>query len=124
MPIATFLHDRQPTRLRGLDFLRLSKTCTVLRGTAASDSGGGASMAWGTAGTAIPCRIDPLSAGRGQLTAGRVDERATQIVTLPATAGATVADRIAVSGGDTYEILFAPARTDATTVAYEAIALD
>jgi hypothetical protein len=80
-------------------------------------------MAWGTAGTAIPCRVDSLGAARGQLAAGRIDERATQKITLPATAGATTLDRLAVNARGTFEILFAPVRTDQTTVAYEVIAL-
>jgi hypothetical protein len=79
MPLSTFLNGRPPTR--GLTWLALSATATIFSRTFASDSGGGGSATWVTAGT-VACRIDPLTA-YSRITAGAIDERSTHIVTIP-----------------------------------------
>jgi hypothetical protein len=112
MPFGTFLDGREPERLRGLMFLSLSDTGNVVRGSFTSDAGGGGTIAW-TAGSALPCRIDPLTqtGGREQLVAGRVSDRATHVVTVPPGTVADTDDRFVVSGRGTFEIVAVRERT-------------
>jgi len=103
MPIATFLNGTTPVRLRGLLWLSLSETGNVLTATSTSDSGGGASVSW-AAGTAVPCRIDPLGAGASRVTGGQIDERSTHVVTVPPGTDVSTGDRFAITGRGTFEI--------------------
>lgn len=111
MPLSTFLNGRAPTRLRGLMMLSLSDVGTWLTRTYTDDTGGGATATWGTAGTAIPCRIDPLGGNGRSMTAGRVDERSTHLITVPPGTDVSTSDRFAVSGRGTFEVTAARERT-------------
>ena len=121
MSISTFLDGRQPTRLRGLLWLSLSETGNVLTLTSTSDSGGGATQAW-AAGTAVPCRIDPVTdRGYGRLTGGRVDERTTHIVTVPAGTQLDARNRFAITGRGTFEITALHQQTSESARVFEVI---
>lgn len=121
MPISTFLNGRDPTRLRGLLFLALSETGNVLTLTSTSDSGGGATQSW-AAGTAIPCRIDPVTdRGYGRLTGGRVDERTTHIITVPSGTSLDARDRFAITGRGTFEITALHQQTGESARAFEVV---
>lgn len=104
MSLSTFLNGREPSRLRGLQFLSLSDVGLILSPTSVSDAGGGASTTWGTAGTAA-CRVDPLgSAADGRLTGGQIDERSTHVVTAPTGTGVSTSDRVSIAGRGTFEV--------------------
>jgi hypothetical protein len=111
MPLSTFLDGQEPTRLRGLAWLSLSDTGHVVRGSATSDSGGGVSTVWGTASTVV-CRIDPIGdRGQGRTTGGRIDERSTHVVTLPAGTDVVADDRFLIVGRGTFEVTAVRERT-------------
>jgi len=112
MPIATFLTDRLPERLRGLQFLALNDTADIQRRTAASDAGGGAAWTWATVAT-VPCRVYPVSLrGRGGLVGDVLSERTTHFVMTPAGTDVTTADRLVIAGRGTFEVTMVPDRTD------------
>lgn len=104
MPISTFLNGRAPSQLRGLQFLALSDSGSVLTRTYTSDTGGGATQVW-TAGTAVPCHIESIqNRTERSLTAGRIDERSTHIVLTPAGTQVETDDRFSISGRGTFEV--------------------
>jgi SPP1 family predicted phage head-tail adaptor len=110
MPLTTFLRDIPATRLRGLAFLALDEVATIQSQTLTSDSGGGATQVW--AGTATcACRIDPAGGAPG-VSAGRISESATHIVTVPSTAGVTEDSRLVIAGRGTFEISLVRMQTD------------
>ncbi len=121
MPLSTFLNGRAPTR--GLPWLALSDTGNVLIRTSVDDSGGGATQSW-TAGSALPCRIDPLGTrGRG-LVGGRIDERSTHVVTVPAGTPVASEDRFAITGRGTFEVLATHDRTAEWTRPFEVMEVE
>lgn len=121
MGISTFLNGQHPTTLRGLQFLALSDTGNVLTLTATSDSGGGASMTWGTAGT-ISCRIDPINAfGNSRTTGGAIDERSTHVVTTPDGTTIDTSNRFLITGRGTFEVTAVRQRTDQFVQIFEVI---
>lgn len=104
MSISTFLDGRDPTQLRGLLWLALSDTGNVLTLMSTSDDGGGATQSW-TAGSAVPCRIDPVTESPvSRLTGGRIDERTTHMITTPPDVIAPVNGRFEIAGRGTFEI--------------------
>jgi hypothetical protein len=135
MSLGTSLYDSVPTRLRGLAFLSLSDTGHVLTRTMVDSRGtvmvGGT---WGgsqgtvyfpgtgtagtftggqvetfTAGTAIPCRVDPMGGEEGTV-ANRIDERTTHRITVPPQTVVSARDRFSTTAG-TYEITAVRTRT-------------
>lgn len=102
MSLSTFLNGRESTTLRGLMWLSLSESGSVVTLASTSDSGGGASQVW-TAGTAVPCRLDPLSA-TDSVTGGQIDERSTHLVTVAAGVAVSTSDRFSVSNRGTFEV--------------------
>lgn len=104
MPIGTYLNGRPPSIRRiGLLWLALSESGNVLTATSVTDAGGGVTQTW-TAGTAVPCRIDPAGGGsRGQV-AERVDERSTHMVTVPPGTVVTSNNRFVIAGRGTFEV--------------------
>jgi hypothetical protein len=104
MPISTFLNGGTASQLRGLAWLAMSETGIIQRGTALSDSGGGATQTWAAVGT-VDCRIDPINRlGSGQVTGGQIDERSTHLVTTPTGTTVVASDRFAIAGRGTFEI--------------------
>lgn len=102
MPFSTFLDGQTPDQLRGLMWLSLADTGYILANTVTSDSGGGGTSVWGTAGTA-ECRVDPMSGNETSI-AGRIDDRSTHRITLPPGTPVTTENRILVSGRGTFEV--------------------
>lgn len=121
MPLSTFLNGRPPTR--GLIWLGLSDTATIIAGTVASDSGGGVTQTWAVTGT-VDCRIDPLSGGRNGVTGGAIDERSTHVVTVPSDTAVGVANRVAIAGRGTYEVTAVRDRTDQLTQVFEVLSVE
>jgi hypothetical protein len=119
MSLSTFLNGRAPSTLRGLQFLALSDAGVILTRTATSDSGGGASLAWGTAGT-VACRIDPLTTD-SRVTGGVIDERSTHVVTAPMGSTVSASDRLVISGRGTFEVTAAGQTTSEFAHIFEVI---
>lgn len=120
MSLSTFLDGREPGRLRGLVWLALSEVGQRGTATVTSDAGGGGTTAWSFAGT-VPCRIDPLSAGTGMTLAGRIDERSTHLVTVPAGVTVTSNDRFGIAGRGTFEVTATRDQTSRATVEFEVL---
>lgn len=108
-PIGTFLDGRVPTQLRGLAFLALSDSGHLETQVSTDDAGGGASQVW-TAGAVIACRVDDMS-GSEQLSAGRISDRSTHVITVPPNVVPTPADRFLIDGKGTFEITAVRNRT-------------
>ena len=102
MPLSTFLDGRVPTRLRGIRWLALSDTGNVLSAASTSDTGGGVTQVWSAGGTVV-CRIDPLS-GREGVTAGKISDQATHLVTVPPGTVVSTNNRFAITGRGTFDI--------------------
>lgn len=103
MSFSTFLNGRTSSQLRGLEWLALSDVGTVLSRTFTDDTGGGATATWGTTAGSVPCVTEPL-ASRSGLMAGRIDERSTHLVTMPAGTIVETDDRLVISGRGTFEV--------------------
>jgi len=102
MGIATFLNGRDPSQLRGLQWLRLSDSGAVMTRVYVDDVGGGASSTW-AAGTPVPCSIESLTYRSG-LVGARVDERSTHLVQVPTSTSVSTDDRFTITGRGTFEI--------------------
>lgn len=109
MPIGTFLNDAAVTQLRGLAWLALSDVGYVASATVTSDSGGGGTTVWAN-GSAIPCRIDPIT-GNEVEAASRISDRSTHMITVPPGTVVTVSSRFEITGRGTYEITAVQDRT-------------
>jgi hypothetical protein len=120
MPISTFLNGSVPSRLRGLQWLSLSETGQIGAGTLIDDTGGGGLTMWAYSGT-VPCRIDPLAAGTGRLTGGKIDERSTHVVTTPTGTTVTTDNRFVIAGRGTFEVTATRDRTAGETVVFEVL---
>lgn len=121
MGLSTFLDGREPSRLRGLMWLSLSDTGSVLALTSTDDSGGGASQSW-VAGSAVPCRIDPLTPN-SRVTGGQIDERSTHVVTVAPGGTVSATDRFAISGRGTFEITALREQTSEVAHVFEVIGI-
>lgn len=122
MSFSTFLNGRTSSQLRGLQWLGLSDTGVILTLGYTEDSGGGASSGW-TAGGTVPCRIDPITdRGASRVTGGRIDEKSTHIVTVPAGTNVNAAGRFAINGRGTFEITATHEQTGEWSHVFEVIA--
>lgn len=128
MPLSTFLDGREPIRLRGLQMLSMSDTGHVVRAVSTDDQGGGVTQSW-SAGTAVPCRIDPIAdRGFSRVTGGRIDERSTHVVQMPAGTALggtliTTDDRFAIDGRGTFEVTALRDRTREWVREFEVVAV-
>jgi hypothetical protein len=104
------------TQLRGLAWTALSATGNVAAGTFADDGGGGGTLTY-TLGADVPCRLDPLTTAPG-VTGGRIDERSTHLLTVPAGTSLNVTSRFHVGGG-TFEVTALRERTGASVLTAE-----
>ena len=102
MSISTFLNDGPVSQLRGLGWLALSDVGQVGAGTAVDDGGGGVTTGWAYGGS-IPCRIDPLTTNE-TLSAGRISDRSTHLVTVPPGTPVTASSRFVIANRGTYEV--------------------
>lgn len=107
--------------LRGLQWAALSEAGSVGAGSLVDDQGGGAGSAVWTYGTAVPCRIDPLGDSPPGLTAGRIDERSTHKVTVPAGTPVVVTSRFVIASRGTFEVTAVPERTGEFTRVFEVV---
>lgn len=121
MGLSTFLNGRASSQLRGLMWLSLSETGTVLALTSTDDSGGGASQTW-VAGSAVPCRIDPLTSN-SRVTGGQIDERSTHLVTIAPGGTVTATDRFAITGRGTFEVTALREQTSELEHVFEVIGI-
>lgn len=87
----------------------LPQTCTIQRKTVVSDGGGGTSETWADHATDVPCRIAPVGGGETGTAGDRVADESTHIITLPAQADVTEADRLEIDG-QTFEATLARTR--------------
>jgi len=120
MGLSTFLgSDTAPTQLRGLLWISLTDIGHVETRTATSDSGGGATQVW-AAGSDIACRVDPLTSVE-QLSADRISDRSTHLITTPPGTTATTAARFVIDDRGTYEITAVRERTGQSAQLFEAV---
>lgn len=75
----------------------LPSEATISRRTAVPDVGGGTTYEWQDV-AAVACRIAPQGGGEGSTFGGGVVDETTHVVTLPAGADVTEADRLVVDG--------------------------
>lgn len=111
------------TQLRGLEWLALSETGHALTTAGSSDAGGGFTAGTSTLGTAIPCRLDPLSGGE-TLVAGRIDERSTHVLSVPFGTELDTAQQFVVSSWGTFELTAQRKRTQEDVRVYEVVEAD
>lgn len=124
MPFSTFLNGRAYTSLRGLQWLALSDTGSVLIRTYTSDSGGGATQVW-AAGSAVPCMIESITShAQSGLIGGRIDERSTHTVTVPVGTSVDNANRFQITGRGTFEITAVHQQTAEWARTFEVVAVD
>ncbi len=122
MGLSTFTNDKVPTQLRGAAWLSLTDEGNWLTLSGSTDSGGGATITWGTAGTALPCRLDPLT-GSESVVADRLDDRSThQVTTLPQT-GVSHKDRWEIDS-TTYEVTAVRDQSDEFLRVFEVVVLE
>jgi len=96
------LPDAELTRIREDLETCLPDTCNILSLTRTSDSQGGWSEVWGTAGTSIACRLDFIG-GQENVTAGALMPYTTAIVTLPQATVISSQNKLE-HGGNTYTV--------------------
>lgn len=109
-PIGTFLDGTAIVQHRGLMWLALSDVGHIISTAGTTDSGGGFSGGSIAAGSAFPCRIDPLGGGETTI-ASRVDERTTHIATVPSEVSVEAIKQIAIDNRGTFEITAVRERT-------------
>jgi head-tail adaptor len=96
------LTDAELASMRTTTGEALPDTCVIQRGTATTDSGGGATTAWVSAGT-VDCRLAPAVGGFENETGERITADADFILTLPQ--GTTIDTNYrVVTGGETYNV--------------------
>ena len=122
MTYATFLDGRPPEQLRGLAWLSMSESGSVLNRAGTTDSGGGATTTW-TAGSVLPCRVDALTGTEAEV-GERIVDRSTHLVTLPAYTEVGHEDRVATDDAGTFEITAVRQRTREWVRLCEAVRLD
>ena len=81
MPLSTFLNGRPPTQLRGLQWLACPRPAPCCPSRTPPTPAAASPKSW-AAGTAVPCRIDPLSGGE-EITANRISDESTHLVPSP-----------------------------------------
>jgi head-tail joining protein len=107
--------------LRGLEFWALTEQGWTLRGTVVSDGGGGGTTTFVSGGT-VPCRIDPLArAGDERVVGGRLDDRSTHKVTVPAGTDVRHTDRWEIQSRGVYEVTAVRDRTDEDNKVFEVV---
>ncbi len=119
-PLGTFSDGEPAVQLRGLAFLALSDVGHLSRGTVVDDAGGGGSVTEVLSGT-IPCRIDPLSGGERDL-AGRISERSTHVLSVPAGTDLSARDRFVIDGRGTFEVTATRQRSRGWVQRFEVLA--
>lgn len=95
--------DCELTSMRSAFEGLMPDSCNVLTPTNVPDGIGGYSQTWGTAGTAIRCRIDSVRGYEAQ-SAGGVYPGHRMVVTMPYNAVVTTEGRIE-HGGLTYNVI-------------------
>ena len=121
MPLTTFLNERTPIRLRGLQFAAFNDVAVIQGRASTSDIGGDATTAWNTKGTAV-CRVYPVTMrGKGGLVGDRLNERSTHFCAMPLGTDITPSDRVVIAGRGTFEVTLALDTTSAFTTRVEVI---
>ena len=92
------------TAMRATLDASLPDTCTVYRLTRTSDGAGGYTEAWNATGSAVACRISPVSSGYEREVAGKLAAVAAWVVTLPQGTDVTAQDKV-VAGSRTFQVL-------------------
>ncbi len=85
------------TAMRAVVNTSLAGTAIIERGTLTSDSGGGYTEGWSSAGT-VSCRIAPLG-GMEDVTGSRISADADWMLTVPFDTSITENDRVVSAGG-------------------------
>lgn len=75
----------------------LPDTATVYRVTRTSDGAGGSTDAWAAVGSAVACRISPVTRGAELTIANRLEAVAPWVLTLPAATDVITKDQLRTS---------------------------
>jgi hypothetical protein len=103
--------DLPVVRPRGLAGVALADELVLETRSFVSDGGGGGTIAWAASGT-VACRVDPLAGGEGEdVTANRLSDRSTHLLTVPKGTTVLGADRVVVAGRGTFEVTAVRSRT-------------
>lgn len=105
--------------VRGLVFEALSEQGYKVSSSFTSDGGGGGSVAM-VNGETVGCRIDSLGGGEG-LTADRISDRSTHLITLSPDESVTTEDEFCVIGRGTYEVTAVREHTGEFSTVFEAV---
>lgn len=119
MPVSTFMNGGTVSQLRGLAWMALSDMGQVGAGTLVDDGGGGVTTGWAYGGS-IPCRIDPLT-NNEIVSAGRISDRSTHLVTVPPGTAVTASSRFAIANRGTYEVTGVQDQTGETLRFFEVV---
>jgi len=85
--------------------LLLPSTCTILELTTTPDDMGGYTQSWGTAGTAISCRLDAMSATmRAHAEADQFTVHSGWVLFVPYDQAIATGNRVVISS-DTYNVM-------------------
>jgi len=115
----TWITPGELTHARAAATATLTGTAVIHAQTSTSDGAGGSTEGF-TPGPPVACRIAPVGGGETSAApGGRVDDRTTHIITLPAGTTLTAKDRAVISGL-TYEITAVRRRTNDITLRAEA----
>jgi len=99
-----FLGTTELANLRSHMSATLPGTCTIQYVTNAASSIGSIEATWTSRGTAIACRLAPITARALGLTAEQVNEGRYWMLSLAYDQTVTVTDRVTI-GDDTYQVL-------------------
>ena len=112
MSLSTFLNNRAPSRLRGVQWLSFSDVAVIQSRTMTDDGGGGGTATWAAKGT-THCRIYPVTMrGRTGLIGGQIDEHSTHFCQMPVGTPVTTSDRVVIANRGTFEVTLALETTD------------
>lgn len=104
--MSSFLSTNELAQMRrDQDRTLLDETCTILTATSAANAIGERVLTWGTAGTAVPCRLMPspmIPFARN--VAGQVSTLASWFLTLPHGTVVNAGDRVVIDSV-TYEVV-------------------
>lgn len=123
MSIFTSYGEADFVQLRGLAWMALDETGHARSTAGSSDAGGGFTAGSATLGTAIPCRLDPLT-GRETLVAGRIDDRSTHMLSTPPGTDLDLSQQFVVDSWGTFEVTAQRKRTQEGLRIYELVEAD
>ncbi len=90
------LSSGQIMAMRATADCALPDVAIIWRRATVSDGGGGQTEVWNPIAT-VACRSSPVAGGEGAIRGDRIEDEATQIVTVPALTDVTEVDRLVIN---------------------------